>query len=128
LSSVVVLGFIILSGLVENNGIVLIDHINQLRGEGVELREAVVNGCVHRLRPILSSSFVSIISVMPLAVGIGKGDDLTQPLAVVTFGGLFISTCLTLLVIPVLYEMTTKWMEKRAAAALVITKAANAGG
>lgn len=103
LSSVAVLGLVILAGIVVNNGIVLIDHINLLREQGRPLFEAVVEGSGNRLRPILMTTATTLLGVLPMAVGIGRGDELAQPLAVVTFGGLFLSTCLTLIVIPLIY-------------------------
>jgi len=115
LSSVVGLGLIILAGLVVNNGIVLIDHINGLREEGMDLFEAVSKGSVNRLRPILITSITTILAVLPLAVGLGKGDELAQPLAVVTFGGMFVSTLLTLLVVPLLYFKLAQLQRKKTA-------------
>jgi hydrophobic/amphiphilic exporter-1 (mainly G- bacteria), HAE1 family len=70
-----------------------------------------------RLRPILMTSFTAILGVLPLTLGLGQGDELAQPLAVVTFGGLFVSTMLTLLVIPLLYMTLAKWQAGRVAAA-----------
>lgn len=116
LSSVAVLGVVILAGVVVNNGIVLIDHINELRAQGMNLREAVVSGSITRMRPILMTSFTAIFGVLPLAIGLGHGDELAQPLALVTFGGMFISTMLTLLVVPMLYEVLAKWQLQRAKA------------
>lgn len=103
LSSVAVLGVVILAGIVVNNGIVLIDHINALMKTGHSLRDSIIEGSVTRLRPIVMTCLVTILGVLPLTLGIGKGDELAQPLAVVTFGGLFVSTMLTLFVIPLLY-------------------------
>jgi len=114
LSSVAILGVLILAGIVVNNGIVLIDHMNQLREEGKPLGEAIVRGSVDRVAPILMTMFTTILAVLPLALGIGKGDDLAQPLAVVTFGGLFVSTLLTLFVIPLIYYRLTKYQMAKA--------------
>lgn len=108
LSSVVVLGVLILAGLVVNNAIVMIDHMNGLIQKGMPLGEAVIKGSVDRFRPILVTSLTTILAVLPLAVGLGKGDDLAQPLAVVTFGGMFLSTLLTLFVVPLLYYQIAK--------------------
>jgi HAE1 family hydrophobic/amphiphilic exporter-1 len=115
-SSVVILGILILAGLVVNNGIVLIDHANGLRGEGMPLREAIVTGSSNRLRPILITTVSNLLAVLPLMLGIGRGDELAQPLGMVTFGGLFLSTTLTLYVIPVLYKKLEEWRQARTAA------------
>ncbi len=116
LSSVAGLGVVILAGIVVNNGIVLIDHVNGLISGGMELREAVVTGSVARIRPILMTMCTAVLGAAPLALGLGQGDELAQPLAVVTFGGLFVSTLLTLLLIPLLYYQLAKWQGKKRAA------------
>jgi HAE1 family hydrophobic/amphiphilic exporter-1 len=113
LSSTAGLGVVILAGIVVNNGIVMIDHINHLLSKGVDVRSSVIQGCVSRLRPVLMTTFVTILGVLPLTLGVGRGDELAQPLAVVTFGGLFISTLLTLLVIPLLYYRLARWKQSR---------------
>lgn len=115
LSSVASLGIVILAGIVVNNGIVLIDYINTLIAEGKPLREAIIEGSLARIRPILMTMFTAVLGSVPLAMGLGQGDELAQPLAVVTFGGLFISTLLTLFVIPLLYYLVATWQAKRAA-------------
>jgi HAE1 family hydrophobic/amphiphilic exporter-1 len=115
LSSVVALGVIILAGVVVNNGIVLIDHINVLRREGKDLSEAVTRGSINRLRPILVTTLTTILAVLPMILGIGKGDELSQPLAIVTFGGLLVSTTLTLFAIPLGYYEMEKWRAKKMA-------------
>jgi len=109
ISSVVILGILILAGLVVNNGIVLIDHANGLRAEGAPLKEAIVKGSSNRLRPILITTLSNLLAVLPLMLGFGRGDELAQPLGMVTFGGLFLSTTLTLYVIPVLYKRLEEW-------------------
>jgi len=117
MSSVAVLGVVILAGIVVNNGIVMIDHINGIKSQGKSLRVSIIEGSVVRLRPIVMTCLVTILGVLPLTLGIGKGDELAQPLAVVTFGGLFISTMLTLFVIPSLYYQVGKRMEAHKATA-----------
>ncbi|MFN0118090.1 MAG: efflux RND transporter permease subunit [Elusimicrobiota bacterium] len=114
-SAVVALGSVILAGIVVNNGIVLIDLINAMRKEGMALREAIVFGCINRIRPILMTAITAVMGSFPLAIGLGKGDELASPLAQVTFGGMFVSTALTLIIIPILYEKATLFQEKRAA-------------
>ncbi len=114
LSSVAALGVVILAGIVVNNGIVLIDYINGLIADGMDVREAIIRGSLGRIRPILMTMFTAVLGSAPLALGLGQGDELAQPLAVVTFGGLFISTFLTLFIIPLLYYLLEQWQAKRA--------------
>jgi HAE1 family hydrophobic/amphiphilic exporter-1 len=114
LSSVAALGVVILAGIVVNNGIVLIDYINSLVSDGMDLREAIITGSLGRIRPILMTMSTAVLGSAPLAIGLGQGDELAQPLAVVTFGGLFVSTMLTLFVIPLLYYLLTNWQTRRA--------------
>jgi HAE1 family hydrophobic/amphiphilic exporter-1 len=103
LSAPVFLGLVLLGGIVVCNGIVLIDQINNLRREGYALREAVVEGCVSRLKPVLMSALTTILSLIPTAMGFGQGTEITVPMAVSTLGGLLFSTTLTLIIIPTLY-------------------------
>src|SRR5262249_55494793 len=114
LSTVAALGVVILAGIVVNNGIVLIDYINHLISQGLHLREAIIKGNICRMRPVLMTMFTAVLGAAPLAVGLGQGDELAQPLAIVTFGGLFISTMLTLLVIPVLYYLLANYQSRKA--------------
>ncbi|WP_150237039.1 efflux RND transporter permease subunit [Nocardiopsis quinghaiensis] len=101
------IGLLMLIGIVLTNAIVLVDLINQYRSEGMELREAVVNGSLNRLRPILMTAVSTMAALTPLALELtdSGGAFMTQPLAVVTIGGLFSSTVLTLVFLPVLYTM-----------------------
>ncbi len=103
ISVVVILGIILLAGIVVNNGIILIDFINQLRKEGVPLRESAIQAGKTRLRPILMTAFSSAIGLVPLALGIGEGAELQAPMAVTVMGGILIATFLTLVVTPALY-------------------------
>lgn len=103
LSVMALLGVIILGGLIVNNGIVLIQYMNDLRREGIELREAVVRASKIRLRPILMTAFTTVFGLMPLSLGLGEGAQLQAPMARVIMGGIITSTFLTLVVIPVLY-------------------------
>ena len=86
------LGIIILGGLIVNNGIVLIQYMNDLRREGVELREAVVRSSKIRLRPILMTAFTTVFGLFPLSLGIGAGAQLQAPMARVIMGGILTST------------------------------------
>ncbi len=99
-----VIGAVVMVGIVVDNAIVKIDYTNQLRTQGRSLREAVVEGSRVRLRPIMMSTMSTIFGLIPMAVGLGKGAELLQPLAVTVIGGLVLSTFLTLVLIPVAYE------------------------
>ena len=102
-------GFIALSGIAVLNGIMLISFINQLREQGRELREAVVEGTLTRLRPKLMTALVASLGFVPMAIATGAGAEVQRPLATVVIGGIVTSTFLTLLVVPVLYE----WLERK---------------
>ena len=104
-------GFIALFGVAVLNGVVKIAYINQLRDQGVPLDEAVLNGMVLRLRPVLMTAVVAMMALLPLLLATGPGSEIQRPLATVVIGGLFSSTALTLIVLPVLY----RWMELRVA-------------
>jgi hydrophobic/amphiphilic exporter-1 (mainly G- bacteria), HAE1 family len=117
LSAPVILGVIILAGMVVNNGIVLIDYMKILQSEGRDLWEVVLEGGATRLRPIAMSCLTTILGVLPLALGISEGSELSSPMAVVTFGGLGVSALLSLFVIPLLYYYSEIWMAERRAAA-----------
>ena len=102
-------GFIALFGVAVLNGVVKIAYINQLRGQGMSLDEAVLTGMVLRLRPVLMTAMVAMMALIPLLLATGPGSEIQRPLATVVIGGLFSSTALTLVVMPVLY----RWMEQR---------------
>jgi HAE1 family hydrophobic/amphiphilic exporter-1 len=108
-----VIGIIVLVGIVVDNAIVKIDYTNQLRRAGLLLREAVVEGSAVRLRPILMSSITTVFGLIPLALGLGKGAELQRPLGIAVIGGLLFSTFLTLILIPVVYELVEKRREKK---------------
>lgn len=103
LSVVAYLGIIMLGGIAVNNGIVLIELVNQLRKEGYSPYEAVLKASKTRLRPILMTSLTTILGLLPLALGMGEGAGLQAPLALTVMGGLTSSTFLTLVFIPALY-------------------------
>ena len=105
-------GFINLFGVAVLNGIVLISYINLLREQGKSLEEAIIDGCMLRLRPILMTATVALLALLPLAFATGIGSEVQRPLAVVVIGGLVSSTLLTLVVLPVLYA----WIERKSAA------------
>lgn len=96
-------GFIALFGVAVLNGVVLVSQINLLRREGLEVEEAVRQGCERRLQPVLMTALVAILGLVPLLFATGPGSEVQRPLAVVVVSGLFTSTLLTLIVLPVLY-------------------------
>lgn len=105
LSIIAMLALIALGGTVVNNAIVLVDYTNMLRREyGLELREAILRGAANRLRPILMTSMTTLFGVLPMALAHGNGSEVYAPLGQAIFGGLFSSTIVTLVLIPVLYE------------------------
>jgi cobalt-zinc-cadmium resistance protein CzcA len=97
-------GFIALFGIAVLNGIVLLSYITQLREEGRSVGEAVIQGCLNRMRPVLMTATITVLSLVPLLFAQGPGSEIQRPLAVVVVGGLISSTLLTLLVLPVLYS------------------------
>lgn len=110
-----VIGMLMLIGIVVTNAIVLIDLVNQYRGQGYGVVEAVIEGGRHRLRPILMTALATIFALLPTALGVtGEGGFIAQPLAVVVIGGLITSTLLTLLLVPTLYAMLELRKERRA--------------
>lgn len=98
-------GFVALFGVAVLNGVVLVSFFNKLRLEGVQLAEAIIQGCQLRLRPILMTATVAALGLIPLLLATGPGSEIQRPLAVVVIGGLITSTAMTLLVLPVLYQM-----------------------
>lgn len=104
-SVIAVIGFIMLAGIIVNNGIVLVDYINQLRERGMEKREAILEAGRTRLRPVLMTALTTIFGLLAMAFGTGMGADLSRPMALVTIGGLTYGTLLTLLVIPCIYDI-----------------------
>ena len=99
------IGVIMLAGIVVNNAIVLVDLINQLRAQGMERYEAIVEAGTARLRPILMTSLTTALGLLPMAMGFGEGSEVRTPMAITVIGGLVVSTMLTLLVIPVVYSL-----------------------
>ena len=99
------IGFIELFGLAVGNGIVLVSYINQLRQEGQAIDNAILTGCALRLRPVVMTMMTTLLGLLPLAVANGIGAEVQRPLASVVIGGLFTSTTLTLVVLPVLYRV-----------------------
>ena len=108
LSVVSLIGFVMLVGVIVNNGIVLVDYINQLRLSGMERREAIVEAGVTRLRPILMTSMTTILGLVVMAFGGDAGTALMQPVALVCIGGLLYATLMTLLVVPCMYDILSR--------------------
>jgi hydrophobic/amphiphilic exporter-1 (mainly G- bacteria), HAE1 family len=105
LSVVVFIGLIMLAGIVVKNAIVLIDRVNQLREEGVDKINAIIQAAESRLRPISMTTLCTLLGFMPLAISIGDGNEVRAPMAITVIGGLLVSTMLTLVVIPVVYNL-----------------------
>jgi len=99
------MGIIMLAGIVVNNAIVLIDYVNQLRKKGVDRLNALIEGGTTRLRPILITSLTTIFGMLPMALTQQEGSEMTKPMAIAVIGGLLVSTILTLIVIPVIYNL-----------------------
>ncbi len=105
LSVVSLIGFLVLAGIVVNNGIVFVDTINQLRISGIKRKEAIIETGRLRLRPIVMTTLTTVLAMTTMAFGVGEGAEMTQGLAIVTIGGLLYATVLTLYVVPVLYDI-----------------------
>jgi len=105
LSVIVFLGLIMLSGIVVNNAIVLVDRINQLRIDGLDKLQAITSATQSRLRPIIMTTLTTILGLLPMCIGLGEGSELRAPMAITVISGLVVSTLLTLIVIPVLYRL-----------------------
>ncbi|XTR38753.1 efflux RND transporter permease subunit [Paraclostridium tenue] len=108
LSMISMLGFLMLAGVVVNNGIVFIDYVNQLRLNGIDKKSALILAGKTRIRPILMTALTTILGLLTLAMGIGTGADMIQPMAIVTIGGLSYATVLTLFVVPAMYDILNK--------------------
>ena len=107
-SVIAMLGFIMLAGVIVNNGIVLIEYITQARQEGKLKREAIVEAGIIRLRPILMTALTTILAMAPASLGFGEGAEMMQPMSITMVGGLVYGTVLTLIVIPCVYDLFTR--------------------
>lgn len=103
------IGLIMLIGLVTKNSILIIEFANQQREQGVPYMEAVINSAIIRLRPILMTSFATIFGILPIAIGLGAGAESRRPLGLAVTGGMFFSTFLTLLIVPVVYTLLARF-------------------
>jgi len=104
-SVISVIGFVMLAGIIVNNGIVLVDYINNLRENGMEKREAIMTAGRTRLRPVLMTALTTVLAMSTMTMGGGMGADLSKPMAIVTIGGLTYGTLLTLYVVPCIYDI-----------------------
>lgn len=107
-SVIALIGFVMLCGIIVNNGIVLVDYTNQLRAGGMEKRRAIILAGKTRMRPILMTALTTILGLSTMAAGVGMGSDMVQPMAVVTIGGLLYGTILTLFVVPCIYDILNR--------------------
>ncbi|TWT04814.1 efflux RND transporter permease subunit [Planomicrobium sp. CPCC 101079] len=118
ISITAVIGILVLVGIVVNNGIVLVDYINQRKAAGMESYEAIITSVRDRLRPILMTALTTILGLLPLALGIGEGTEINQPMGITVIGGLISSTFLSLYIVPIVYSLfdrqTRKMNRKRA--------------
>ena len=105
LSIPVFIGLIMLTGIVVNNAIVLVDYINLMRGQGLDLREAIMEGGKRRLRPILMTTLTTVFGLFPMSLGLGSGAEMQSPMARTVLGGLAIASVFTLFFIPTLYSL-----------------------
>ena len=122
LSVIVFIGLIMLAGIVVNNAIVLVDRINQLRANGTQKLEAIIEAAHSRLRPIMMTTMTTSLGLFPMAIGFGDGAEIRAPMAITVIFGLIVSTLLTLVVIPVLYALfDRKSFEDMGAAEQVIS-------
>ncbi|MBM7570441.1 efflux RND transporter permease subunit [Aquibacillus albus] len=112
LSITALIGIIMLTGIVVNNAIVLVDYVNILRSRGIERTEAILEAGKSRMRPILMTTLTTILGMSPLALGIGEGTETQQPLAIVVIFGLGVSTIFTLLLIPAVYTLMDDLSQK----------------
>jgi multidrug efflux pump subunit AcrB len=113
LSIVSFVGIIMLLGIVVNNGIVLVDYTNLLRARGESLTEAIINAGNSRLRPVLMTSFTTMLAMIPMSISQSMGNEIWVPLGITIIGGLLVSMLITLLLIPVLYAIFYRKQEKK---------------
>jgi len=114
----VLIGFVMLGGIAVNNGIVMVDYINQLKRKGVDKKEAIVQASTVRLRPVLITAFTTILGMLPMALSTSAGSEMRAPMAIAVVGGLVATTLLTLFIIPILYSFfdRVRYKEKKAKA------------
>ena len=105
LNVISIIGMVVLAGIVVNDAIVKIDYTNKLRRKGLSVREAIMEASRIRLRPILMTTVTTTLGLFPMSLGLGRGSELQQPLAISVIGGLMLATFLTLILIPMAYDV-----------------------
>ena len=108
ISVISLIGFVMLTGIIVNNGIVLVEYINQLRQEGMERRQAILEAGVTRMRPILMTTITTILGLLDMAINKSAGTAVMQPVAIVCIGGLLYATVMTLFVVPCIYDLLNR--------------------
>lgn len=116
ISVTAIIGVLVLVGIVVNNGIVLVDYINQRKSAGLTSYDAIISSIRDRVRPILMTALTTILGLLPLALGLGEGTEMNQPMGIAVIGGLISSTLLTLYIVPVVYSLFDRETRKRAVA------------
>jgi len=114
ISIISAIGFIVLVGVVVNNGIVMVDYTNKLKDTGMHYTEAVIKAGKTRIRPIIMTALTTVFALSTMAIGVGRGAEMMQPLAITAIGGLLYSTLLTLFIIPSIYALMDQSEERRA--------------
>ena len=114
LSIIALIGAIMLVGIVTKNGIVMVDYMNLLVERGSSISDAVIMGGKSRLRPVLMTSLTTVLGMLPMALGLGEGSEIWQPMGIAVVGGLLMSTIITLFIVPSLYAMLEGSLERRA--------------
>ena len=104
MSTISLVGGVMLIGIVVKNAIVLVDYINLMRDRGYELKEAIILSGKSRLRPVLMTSFTTMLGMLPLALSTGDGSEIWSPMGIAVIGGLIFSTFITLILVPVVYS------------------------
>lgn len=107
-------GFIALFGIAVQNGVILLSQINLLRQEGVPMRDAILQGSLRRLRPVVMTALMAMLGLLPAALSTGVGSETVKPFAVVIIGGLVTATLLTLTMLPALYRTIEEWRNRKA--------------
>lgn len=116
ISVTAIIGILVLVGIVVNNGIVLVDYINQRKEAGMSSYDAIIISAKDRVRPILMTALTTILGLLPLALGLGEGTEMNQPMGIAVIGGLISSTFLTLYIVPVIYSLFDRQTRRRAVA------------
>jgi HAE1 family hydrophobic/amphiphilic exporter-1 len=105
LSLIALIGAVMLVGIVVKNGIVMVDFTNLLHERGLSINQAVISAGKSRLRPVLMTSLTTIFGMLPLAIGVGEGSEIWQPMGIAIIGGMTFSTAITLIIVPVVYSI-----------------------